>query len=85
MEGRCATCRWWKHTEHTDWGQCVLAESGWESTADFLDPAKREALESEHESLPSSLAVAQDDEEDHAWLSTHRDFGCVQYSKRHDS
>lgn len=70
MEGRCASCRWWDRVpRQSAWGDCLLMDSG------STPPDAPDRI----------LAVAQDEEDYHAWVAVHRDFGCVMWESKEAS
>ncbi len=70
--GECQTCRWWVgDEEYSSWGVCVMT----------LTSADNKALTGHPEHRPLSLARAFDGDETMAGLSTHENFGCIQYQE----
>lgn len=71
---RCEKCKWWDESDPgIEWRSCQLTE---------ITEGRRHH--------PSSLALARGEgydyeDEEIAWLKTHRTFGCVQWEDRRNA
>lgn len=83
MDGRCATCKWWKIIEPTFWDnpgtKMEFIQLGRGIGSAHVGECSRAEM-----GTPDTLAMAVDCEDYSASLLTFADFGCVQWESKDD-